>query len=123
MPPPLFQILEQARYLREKNLIEGRKPNYYISLGVSKEIGKKADYSKNKGLDKEFYLKLITKSIKEHKSLSRKDIDELLWNKLPDTLNDTQKKNKIGNLISELRIKEIIENIGTFKESKWILIN
>ena len=83
---------------------------------------KKVDYSKNKGLDKEYYLELIKKAINQHRSLSRNDIDELLWKKLPENMNDTKKKNKIANLLSELRRKGKIKNIGSFKESKWIFL-
>ena len=83
---------------------------------------KKADYSKNKELDKEYYLELIKKAINQHHSLSRNDIDELLWKKLPDYLDDQQKKNKVRNLISELRIKGKIINQGTLKEPIWELI-
>ena len=45
----------------------------------------------------------------------------MLWIKLPDWMEEQQKKNKIGNLLSELRIKEIIENKGTFGNPKWSL--
>ncbi len=38
------------------------------------------------------------------------DADGLLWEKLPDCMNETQKKNKIRDLLSELRKKEIIYN-------------
>ena len=114
--------IEEAKHLRKKKLIEGRKPNYYFSVSVAKEIGKKADYSKNKGLDKEYYLELVKNAIKQHGNLSRKDIDDLLWKKLPDWMNDTQKENKVGNLISELRIKGEIENIGVPKKPKWVLL-
>ena len=112
---------EEAKHLRKKKLIEGRTPNYYLSVSVAKEMGRKADYSKNKGLDKEYYLELVKKAIKQHGSLSRKDIDDLLWNKLPDWMDDQQRKNKIKNLLSELRSNDLIKNEGTFKESKWVL--
>lgn len=112
----------EANYLRQKKLVEGRRPNYYLSIGVAKKIGKKADYSKNKGLDKDYYLEHIKKALKQHGSLSRKDIDELLWKKLPDNLNDIQKKNKVGNLISELRINGKIKNKGSLKDPKWVLL-
>jgi ATP-dependent DNA helicase RecG len=36
---------------------------------------------------------------------------------------EKQKKIKINNLLSELRKKRKIENKGTFKMSKWVLIN
>jgi len=110
----------EEKALRKKRLIEGRKPNYYISLKVAQKTGQKASYTKNKAFDKQYYLDLITQSIKQHKSLKRSDVDELLWNKLPDWMDDTQRKNKIKNLLSELRNKGLIKNKGTFKESKWV---
>jgi len=113
----------EEKRLKSKNLIEGRKPNYYISIKVAQKTGQKASYSKNKAFDKQYYLDMITNSINQHKSLSRKDVDELLWNKLPDWMNDNQRKNKIGNLLSELRINGIIENVGIPKKPKWIIHN
>lgn len=109
--------------LKSKRLIEGRKPNYFIGIKVAQKTGQKAAYSKNKAFDKSYYLDLIEKAIKEHKSLERKDIDELLWNKLPEWMNEKQKKNKINNLLSELRRRDKIENKGTYKMPKWVLIN
>ena len=112
----------EEKHLRSKKLIEGRKPNYFIGIKVAQKTGQKAAYSKNKAFNKSYYLDLIEKAIKEHQSLERKDIDELLWNKLPEWMDEQQKKHKINNLLSELRRKNKIENKGTFKMSKWILI-
>lgn len=113
--------LEEEKYLRSKKLIEGRKPNYHISLNVAKKTGLKATYTKNKAFDKSYYLDLIIKAITQHKELSRKDIDDLLWSKLPDIMSNPQKKNKIGNLITELRTNNKIVNLGTPKDPKWNL--
>lgn len=112
----------EEKHLRTKKLIEGRKPNFFIGLGVAQKTGQKANYTKNKGFDKQYYLDLIIKAIKEHKEVTRKDIDELLWNKLPDWMDEKQKKNKVGNLIRELRNNNKIKNSGTLKDSKWVLI-
>lgn len=38
-------------------------------------------------------------------------------------IEDKQRKIKINNLLSELRRNDIIKNEGTFKDSKWVLIN
>jgi hypothetical protein len=111
----------EEKHLRVKKLIEGRKPNYYIGIKVAQKTGQKATYSKNKAFDKSYYLDFIEKAIKEHSSLERSDIDELLWNKLPDWMDDKQKKNKIGNLLTEMRVKNRIYNSGTFSKSKWSL--
>jgi ATP-dependent DNA helicase RecG len=113
----------EEKHLRGKKLIEGRKPNYYIGIKVAAKTGQKATYSKNKAFDKSYYLDLIEKAIREHKSLERSDVDDLLWKKLPDWMDEKQKKIKINNLLSELRKKTKIENRGTFKMPKWVLIN
>ena len=111
----------EEKLLKNKKLIEGRKPNYFIGLKVAQKTNQKAAYSKNKGFDKSYYLDLIAKAIKEHKVLNRKEIDELLWVKLPDWMTDKQKKSKVGNLLSELRKSEIIYNNGTFSNPEWSL--
>ncbi len=116
---PLTEFEE--KHLRSKKLIEGRKPNYYIGIKVVSKTGQKATYSKNKAFEKSYYMDLIEKSIKEHKSLERSDVDELLWKKLPDWMDEKQKKNKIGNLLSELRMKDRIENTGSYSKPKWSL--
>lgn len=112
----------EEKYLKHKKLIEGRKPNFYIGLKVAQKTGQKADYTKNKGFDKQYYLDLIVKAIKQHQEMSRKEIDELLWNKLPEWMNEQQKKNKVNNLLSELSRKVLIKNVGTYQKSKWVLI-
>lgn len=111
----------EEKHLKGKKLIEGRKPNYYIGIKVAQKTGQKAAYSKNKAFDKSYYLDLIEKAIGEHKSMERKEIDDLLWNKLPEWMDEKQKKNKVGNLLSELRMKERIENTGSFSRPKWSL--
>ncbi len=113
----------EEKHLKSKGLIEGRKPNYFIGIKVAQTTGQKAQYSKNKGLDKGYYLDLTVKAIKEHGSMERSDIDTLLWKKLPDWMSDKQKKVKINNLLSELRAQKIIENRGTFKYPEWVLID
>ncbi|TGD72637.1 transcriptional regulator [Mangrovimicrobium sediminis] len=113
----------EAKALKARQLIEGRKPNYYIAKQVAQQVGQKANYTRNKGFDKQYYLDLIRKAIAQHGALSRAEIDELLWNKLPDVMTDKQKKNKVGNLLSELRKGGVIRNEGTHKDSRWVLLN
>lgn len=112
---------DEEKHLKSKRLIEGRKPNFFIGLRVAQKTGQKAGYTKTKGFDKQYYLDLIIKAIKEHKDLSRKDVDELLWSKLPDWTTDKQKKTKINHLLSELRRNEMIVNKGSYGKPKWVL--
>ena len=111
----------EEKYLRKKHLIEGRKPNYFICKEISQITGQKADYSKNKGLNNQYYLDFIFNAIKDHSDMTRADIDKLLWEKLPDILTDAQKKAKIGNLLTILRKKGKIKNIGGYSNSIWTL--
>jgi len=114
---------DDERLLKGASLIEGRKPNFYIAQPVAQKTGQKATYSKNKAFEKQYYLDLICKAAGEHGTLSRKDIDELLWNKLPDWMDDKQRKIKVGNLIGELRRKGTIANSGSDTRPSWSLIN
>ena len=112
----------EAKHLKSFGLIEGRKPNYIISAKVAQGTGQKATYTKNKPFDKTYYLDFIEKAIREHGYVERNDVDELLWNKLPDLMNDKQKKIKINNLLSELRKTHRIRNAGTDAKPNWVLI-
>lgn len=111
----------EEKQLKLKQLIEGRKPNYFIAIKVAQHTGQKAIYTKNRAFDKSYYLDLIEKAIREHSSVDRNDVDELLWKKLPDWMNDKQRKVKINNLLSEMRRKNRIKNNGNDKAPKWVL--
>lgn len=112
----------EENFLRDRKLIEGHKPNYFISKSIAQITGQKAAYSKNKGFEKSYYLDFILKAIKEHAFMERKDIDDLLWSKPPDLMNEKQKKNKINNLLSELRKNQKIKNEGVDSKPRWVLL-
>ncbi len=112
---------EGERLLKSKHLIEGRRPNFFIGINVAQKTGQKAVYTKNRAFDQKYYLDLMTAAIKQHNRCGRKDFDELLWDKLPDWMTVSQKKVKINNLIAILRQREVIINIGTDRNSIWVL--
>jgi len=113
----------EFKHLKKKGLIEGTRPNVFISAKVAQTTGQKAEYSKFRAFDKQYYLDLILKAIREHAHLERKDIDELLWDKLPAWMDDKKKKIKINHLLTELSSNQEIINVGTRKMPKWILCN
>lgn len=106
----------EIAYLRKRKLVEGRKNALYVAKTVASNIGKKADYTKNKGLDDKYYKDLLSKFIKQHKKVSRKDVDELLLTKLPEALTEKQKITKIGHLLSALKKAGVIR-LG--KKKMW----
>lgn len=114
---------DDERRLKSRGLIEGRKPNYFIARSLAQQTGQKAKYSKNAAFDKQYYLDLICKAVKEHGTMTRKDVDELLWNKLPEWMDKKQRKAKVGNLLSELRRHGKIVNQGSDGQPSWALLN
>ena len=111
----------EIEILRKRNLIEGRKPNFIISENLAIKTEQIGHYIKNKGFDKEYYHKLIIEFITKNKKATKEEIRNLLWNKLPDILDEKQKENKVYNLLRELRMSNLIINIGTDKKSLWSL--
>jgi ATP-dependent DNA helicase RecG len=104
--------------LRKQKLIEGRKPHLYVSKRIAKVINKEVEYTLRKGFDDTECQEWIIKALKDHTVLSRKQINELLWSKLPIDYIDEQKLYKIGNLLTKMRKKGVIE---TDKNRLWHL--
>ena len=97
-------ISENAvKVLRKEKLIEGRKPHLYVSKFIAKATDKQVEYTLKKGFNDEECKEWIIKALNDHKVLSRKQINELLWNKLPVDFTDTQRLNKIGNLLMRMK--------------------
>ena len=115
-------IAESAlEYLRKKKLVEGRKPNVYLSLSVvkkTKHVGLKTNYIKNKSFDDDYYKKLIIDYITQFGKATRKELTALLENKLPETFSETQRFDKVTNLLSYLKKKNIIY---FNKNREWVL--
>ena len=113
---------DAVQYLRKHNLIEGRVNNLYLSAGVSQAIDDEASYIKNKAFDDQYYKDLIVKYLKQYGKAKKKDIRNLLWDKLPDVLSDKQKEYKIGNLLASLKKQEVIyPDSSNQQRASWIL--
>ncbi len=113
---------EVVRDLRKKRLIEGRYPNVFISSRVAVMTDEKAQYIKNRAFDDAHYEKMILDFLDEYGSATRKDIDALIYDKLPEILGNTQKKNKVGNILQKLSKNGKITNTGSFTKSMWIRV-
>ena len=107
--------------LRKKHLIEGRKPILFVAKRIAQQTDKKIEYSKHKGLDAKSCESLLVNTLKDHRTLTRIEINELLWNVLSDQLNDKQKENKIGYILIKLKKKNIIINKRLGIYSEWSL--
>ncbi|WP_230942609.1 hypothetical protein [Burkholderia stagnalis] len=112
---------EAVARLKRMKLIEGRKPNYYVSAAVAEATANKADYIRTRAQDDEFYAKLLTDYLKKFGEANRAEINKLLLDKLSDALTDKQKYNKISTLITKLRRRGVIVNTGSDTAPCWQL--
>lgn len=105
--------------LRLKGLIEGRKPNIHISLKVAREIGQAEEYTKMRGIDDSFVQQMIIDYLTRFKEGKKSDFEKIVSDKLPEFLDDKQKKNKVKNNLQALRQAGTIDNDGkTWRMSK-----
>jgi ATP-dependent DNA helicase RecG len=99
----------EIAYLRKRKLVEGRKEHLHLSKTLANNIGKKAEYTRKKGLDDNFYRELLLNFVKEYKHVSRQEVNDLLMDKLPDSMTEKQKLSKIGHLLTSLRVANQIK--------------
>jgi ATP-dependent DNA helicase RecG len=112
---------ETLKHLKKSGLIEGRRPNFYVSAKVAAATGDRAAYLKNRGLDKEHYKELIKLQLRQFGPLPRNEIDAFLREKISDALDDEQKTHRIRNLLQEMRREKTITTTGRGPAALWEL--
>lgn len=94
---------DEIKHLKKLKLIEGRKPNLFISESIAKITDEKSSYIKNKGFDNKYYRDLILEFITQFKKATRGELENLLEDKLPNVLSEQQKKDKVKNALQNLK--------------------
>lgn len=113
---------EAVKYLRKNHLVEGRVNSLFLSAEVAQTIREEARYMKNKAFDDQYYKDMIIGFLEKFGRAKRKDIRELLWDKLPAVLNDDQKERKIQSLLIMLKRTNRIETDSANKQTAhWVL--
>ena len=102
----------EFKALKAAMLVEGRRPNVYVSATVAAVAGKHADYVLVAGFDDPYYKDLVLKLIDKFDTATPLQIQAALTNKLPDALDAEQKRNKVRNLVQELARDGVIVNVG-----------
>lgn len=113
---------DMLKRLRKGKLVEGRKNSLHVAADIAEATASKADYIKMRSFDDAHYEKLIREYLEKFGNASRKEIDDLLLDKLSDALDENQKLNKIHNLLTKMRKKKKIFNDGTRGEPSWALL-
>jgi ATP-dependent DNA helicase RecG len=115
---------DEFKLLKAQKLVEGRYPNLFVTAHIASITGERSTYIRYRAFDKKYYKEMIIEFITKFGSARRQDIDSLLLSKLPDILDERQKKNRINNLLFEMSNRDkSIKNIGSDKYSRWVLLN
>ncbi|MFA7229891.1 MAG: RNA-binding domain-containing protein [Victivallaceae bacterium] len=111
---------DELKYLRKNRFVEGRKGNIYLSFKVIEATNSdelKAEYVANKSFDDTHFKKMIINYLNKFGKAKRSAIDKLIVPKLSAALSNEQKKNKVANFLSALRIEGKIRSLpGYFWE-------
>lgn len=112
---------EAHRHLKAAGLVEGRYPNIMIAAKLAELTEQKARHIRDRGFHDQYYMDMILELVREHQPVSRKDIDDLLLDKLPEVLSEKQKKDKIHNLLIRLKKKANLQNAGNKRYPAWVI--
>lgn len=110
-------------HLRREGLIEGRMPHPHISAVVAEATGQQAEYMRKKELPGSRYRAMLIDYIGKFNGLTRKQINDYMIPEIRGELSIEEKMNKITNLLTYLRKKGEIKNIGTDRKPLWVLSN
>jgi ATP-dependent DNA helicase RecG len=113
---------EAHQRLKKLGLVEGRYPNLYISAKIAAALDQKAKHILTRGLNRQYYKNLILELIHQHGPVPREEINRLLMDKLPEILTQEQKDRLIHNLLTDLRMKGIIKNVGSRRRPMWVKV-
>lgn len=108
--------------LRKRKLIEGRLPHIYVSKDIAQATDQKVEYSMHKGLEYKVCKALLLDALRDHKTLTRGEIDKLWWKLLSDVLTEKQKRAKIGNMLTKMKNEGFIANQTVGNSSVWSLL-
>ena len=112
-----------VKKLQKEKLIEGRKPNYILSMKVAEILGEEVEYTRRKGFSDDEVIDIIIKHLKNFPNgKSRLQIDELAEKYLSTTLNSDKKRAKIKYILSKMKKKNLIKNFGSDKKPFYKLI-
>ena len=109
----------EIKALRDKKLIEGRKPNFYVASRLAQTPEERAEYIAKKGLDDDYYEDLIVEYLKEFGVGASSDFKELLYGKFPEVLDNEKKGNKLKNMLQKMRHNGVIQ---ITKNRMWKLV-
>lgn len=101
----------EIKILKDRKLMEGRKPNFYIAAEISKKTKDSklmASYIRNRAFDDDVYKQQILAYLEKYGKANRSQIQELIGKYLSDILTEEKKYNKIKNILQSMRTAGLI---------------
>ena len=99
--------------LKQKKLIEGRKPHYHLSKGIAMAIGEGVEYLETVGVNPQLIKEHICNALREIGPLKRAELTRLIDKLMPGGISEKTKYSLFSRLITELSTQEHrIHNIG-----------
>jgi ATP-dependent DNA helicase RecG len=114
---------DEYKALKAKRLIEGRRPRIFVSVEVAMATETQEEYIRKRAFDKAHYKKMVISFLEKFGEAKRRQLDNLLLEKISDALTDQQKANWIRNLLQEMRREGLIQRMGSEAGlgAKWVL--
>ncbi len=113
---------DAASKMRRLGLIEGRKPHYFVSAKVAAAMDTEVSHTRSKGLEKQKLKEFILQHLREFGPTPRVKLEELLFEMLPADLTEKKKRNRVKNLLTEMRAKDKnVRSEGKGTDFKWTL--
>lgn len=111
---------DAIKNLKNKGLIEGRKPHFFISVKTAKAMNQIPEYVRLSGIDKDVCWELVKKVLLKSgdKGVTRLDIFKTLTNALSEMKDENQKLKWVSNYLAALRREHKIE----YKDRRWFLV-
>jgi ATP-dependent DNA helicase RecG len=113
----------EFKSLKSKKLIEGRRPNLYLSEKVAAETDTRADYIRKRPFDRGHFKDMIVAYLETYHEATWKTFDNLLIDKVSDALNEKQKRQFIKDMLREMREDGILKTIGRTRGARWVLVS
>lgn len=100
-------------------LVEGRRPHVRVAASIAEITGTRASYVESRGKSEEYCQALITDYLRKHGTASRLELNETVFPSLSSELTDSQKYDKVGNMLAKMRRSGTI--VFDKRKSVWTL--
>ena len=115
--------VDAYRSLKQQGLIEGRKNAPFISAAIAAVAEQEAEYILNKGIDKEDCKRKVIDYLEQFGSAPLRKFMRLVASHLSATLNETQKRDFVRNLLQDMKRDGVIQRVegSPTKGAAWEL--